>query len=450
MLPSQLPSIDKLLNAAALAPLVAQHGPALIKHRLRNLQNQVRASGDIPDWAGTPEAYAARLRTALSGQGYRRVHNLTGTVIHTNLGRAPLSGALWDEIKPLVTGAMNLEYDLAQGERGDREKVVEDRLTRLTSAPAATVVNNNAAALLLVLNTFALGKAVPVSRGELIEIGGSFRLPDIMKRAGCRLLEVGTTNRTHAKDFSAVAAQSAMLLKVHTSNYHIEGFTAAVGTAKLAALADKHDIPLCVDIGSGTLLDLRKLGLPDEPTPTRILASGAHLVTFSGDKLLGGVQAGVIVGQADLIAELKRNPLKRALRADKITLAMLDATLKVYEEPDRAPQKIPLLRMLTTSLETLERRAAKLRGQLAQRLPEYELQVRAAEGQIGSGAVPDQTLESRAVVIRHSQPKAVRMLEKRLRALPQPVIGRIQQGALWLDLRAVADFDELLDTAGSL
>ena len=444
MQPSDLPGIDKLINAPALRPLVAHHGPESVKRALRKLQGELRANGDIPGWAGAPKGYAERLETALAGQGYRPVHNLTGTVIHTNLGRAPMSGELWDSIKPLVTGAMNLEYDLAQGRRGDRERVVEERLTRLTGAEAATVVNNNAAALLLVLNTFALGRPVPVSRGELIEIGGSFRLPDLMARAGCRLVEVGTTNRTHLKDFAAVASDAAMLLKVHTSNYHIEGFTAEAPTSELAALGDEHDIPLCVDLGSGALLDLQKFGLPHEPQPGQVLSTGAHLVTFSGDKLLGGVQAGLIAGRKDLIAQLKRNPLKRALRADKVTLAMLDATLKIYEEPDQAPLKIPLLRLLTTPLGVLEKRAEALRDALAERLNGYGLEVVSSAAQIGSGAVPDKTLESRAVLIRHAKSKQVRDLEQRLRRLPQPIVGRIQQGALWLDVRAVADFDGLL------
>ena len=444
MQPSDLPGIDKLVNAPAMRLLVAHHGPESVKRALRKLQGELRAGGDIPAWACAPEGYAERLETALAGQGYRPVHNLTGTVIHTNLGRAPVSAEMWDSIKPLVTGAMNLEYDLARGGRGDREGVVEERLTRLTGAEAATVVNNNAAALLLVLNTFALGRPVPVSRGELIEIGGSFRLPDLMERAGCRLREVGTTNRTHLKDFAAVAGDAAMLLKVHTSNYHIEGFTAEVPEADLAALANRHDIPLCVDLGSGALLDLRKLGLPHEPLPGQVLNAGAHLVTFSGDKLLGGVQAGLITGRRDLVSSLKGNPLKRALRADKVTLAMLDATLKLYEEPDQAPLRIPLLRLLTTPVAVLENRAGRLRDALAERLEGYEVQVDASAAQIGSGAVPDRTLESRAVVIRHAKSKQVRDLEERLRKLPEPVVGRIQQGALWLDLRAVADFDGLL------
>ena len=450
MHPSDLPGIDRLVNAPALRPLVEHHGPDAVKRALRALQGELRAGGDIPDWAGSPEGYAERLASTLAGQGYRPVHNLTGTVIHTNLGRSPVSGELWDSIKPLVTGAMNLEYDLARGKRGNREQVVEDRLTRLTGAEAATVVNNNAAALLLVLNTFALRRTVPVSRGELIEIGGSFRLPDLMKRAGCRLLEVGTTNRTHTRDFSSVAEKAALLLKVHTSNYHIEGLTAEAPTSEMAALADRHGIPLCVDLGSGALLDLSRLGLPHEPMPGQVLDAGAHLVTFSGDKLLGGVQAGLVAGRKELIARLKRNPLKRALRADKVTLAMLDATLKLYEQPDQAPQRIPLLRLLTTSLPVLEKRAARLRDALAGRLDGYRLEVAVSAAQIGSGAVPDRTLESRAVVIRHGQSSRVRELEQQLRRLPEPVVGRIQKGALWLDLRAVADFDGLLAAVEAL
>ena len=447
---SRLPGIDKLLNASALRPLVAHHGPESVKRALRALQKELRAGGDIPAWATAPEGYAERLQATLAGKGYRPVHNLTGTVIHTNLGRAPLSGELWDSIKPLVTGAMNLEYDLADGRRGERERVVEDRLTRLTGAEAATVVNNNAAALLLVLNTFALGRPVPVSRGELIEIGGSFRLPAVMERAGCRLVEVGTTNRTHLKDFTAVADEAALLLKVHASNYHIEGFTAEAPTPELAALADQHGIPLCVDLGSGALLDLRKFGLPHEPMPHQVLAAGAHLVTFSGDKLLGGTQAGLIVGRDELVAQLRRNPLKRALRVDKVTLAMLDATLKIYEEPDRVPLRIPLLRVLTTPLPVLESRAERLRAALAGPLGGYRLEVAASAAQIGSGAVPDQTLESRAVVIRHERQSEVRELEQRLRRLPEPVVGRIQQGALWLDVRAVVDLDGLLAVVEAL
>ncbi|MCZ6657685.1 MAG: L-seryl-tRNA(Sec) selenium transferase, partial [Gammaproteobacteria bacterium] len=277
-----LPAIDALVNADELESLVTHHGPELIKNHLRDIQGGFRARGEVPEWAGTAKGYAEQLVPLLTSSGYQAVFNLTGTVVHTNLGRSPLSATLWQEVEPLVTQAMNLEYDLASGQRGDRDAVVEDRLVRLTGAEAATVVNNNAAALLLVLNTFALGGKVPVSRGELIEIGGSFRLPDIMERAGCELLEVGTTNRTHLKDFAKVATDAAMFLKVHPSNYHITGFTNAVSTAELAKLANDQQRPLCIDVGSGTLIDLRKFGLPYEPMPQHVLDDGADLVTFSG------------------------------------------------------------------------------------------------------------------------------------------------------------------------
>ena len=450
MEPRDLPAIDRLMHAPALAPLVARHGPALVKQCLREMQNELRGGGAIPAWAAAADSYAERLGMALAGRGYRPVHNLTGTLIHTNLGRAPLSGELWDAVKPLMTGAMNLEYDLAKGRRGDREGPVAERLARLTGAEAAAVVNNNAAALLLVLNSFALGGKVPVSRGELIEIGGSFRLPEIMQRAGCQLLEVGATNRTHLRDFAAVAEEAALFLKVYPSNYRIRGFTSEASTAQLATLAEQRGRPLCVDLGSGALLDLRKFGLPRETTPQEALAAGAHLVSFSGDKLLGGPQAGLIVGQADLIAELQRNPLKRALRPDKIALALLDATLKLYEQPDRLPQTLPLLRCLTLPLETLEARGEQLREALAGKLPGYDLQLAPSEAQIGSGALPDQTIPSRALVTRHAEAQMTRRLEKRLRALPQPMLGRIQQDALWLDLRTPLDWDGLLKAAAQL
>src|SRR5690606_39167447 len=272
------------------------------------------------------------------------VFNLTGTVLHTNLGRALPAPELFDAVRDLATRPMNLEFDLTTGVRGVRDAPVVRRLVLLTGAEAATVVNNNAAALLLVLNTLAHDRPVPVSRGELIEIGGSFRLPEIMERAGCRLLEVGTTNRTHPADFRrALAERPALLLKVHPSNFHISGFTRAVSTRELAGIARGAGVPLCVDLGSGTLVDLARWGLPHEPTPAEVLRHGADLVTFSGDKLLGGVQAGLIVGRRDLIDALNANPLKRALRPDKVTLALLDRTLALYEEPDTLPMRLPLL-----------------------------------------------------------------------------------------------------------
>ena len=443
MQPRRLPAIDKLLNAPALRPLVAQHGAGVVKEGLRALQDQLRRDGAVPDWAAQPREYGRRLAEGLAEHGYRPMHNMTGTLIHTNLGRAPLSRALWEAVQPLVTGALNLEYDLVEGRRGNRDGLVAKRLVRLTGAEDATVVNNNAGALLLLLNTLAEGQPVPVSRGELIEIGGSFRLPDLMRRSGCHLREVGTTNRTHLSDYAAVA-DAALLLKVHPSNYAIAGFTSAVGVGALAELAQRRKLPLCVDVGSGALVDLTRFGLPEEPLPGRVLAQGASLVTFSGDKLLGGPQAGLIVGRADLIAQLRANPLMRALRPDKITLTLLNEVLKLYEEPDRLAQTLPVLRLLTTPMKTLERRAETLLQVLDDKLPGWCLQAKASAAQIGSGALPTQRLDSRALVLSHTDAKAPPSLGQRLRRLEQPVLGRVQQGALWLDLRSVFDFDSAL------
>jgi len=446
-----LPSIDRLLRSAGLKTLLETHGTALVKHELRDLQQAWRAAGALPDWAQDMAAYPPVIESRLSGQGYRSVFNLTGTIIHTNLGRALLSREILDEVAPLVTRPMNLEYDLASGKRGDRDKIVEDRLKLLTGAEAATVVNNGAAALLLVLNTLALHDEVPVSRGELIEIGGSFRLPDIMERSGCHLQEVGTTNRTHLRDYqAAISEKTGLLLKVHPSNYHISGFTHSPSVRDLAELAHTNDLPLCVDLGSGTLVDLAKWGLPHEPTPQEVLAQGADLVTFSGDKLLGAIQAGIILGRTSFIEQLKRNPLKRALRPDKLTLTLLDRTLALYEDPDTLKDKIPLLRTLTTTMATLEARAARVEAALQGTLAEFHIEICDCASQIGSGSLPDAPIASCAVTISHESTNEVRQLLCRLRELPTPVIGRIHQDKVWLDMRGADVTEELTTNLASL
>ncbi|HEX6319865.1 MAG TPA: L-seryl-tRNA(Sec) selenium transferase, partial [Burkholderiales bacterium] len=336
---------------------------------------------------------------------------------------------------------VNLEYDLEGGRRGERDGHVEALLCRLTGAEAATVVNNNAAAVLLVLNTLAARKEVPVSRGELIEIGGSFRLPDIMARSGCRLREVGTTNRTHLADYAgALGPKTGLVLKVHTSNYAIEGFTAAASEKELAALCRERGLPLAVDLGSGTLVDLRRYGLPHEPTVQEALAHGADVVTFSGDKLLGGPQAGIIVGAKALIEKLRKNPLKRALRLDKVTLAALAAVLKLYLDPDRLAQRLPTLRLLSRPVEDIRQLALRI----APRLPRAE--VIDCESQIGSGALPTQRLPSAGLAIRPGDAR----LAARFRALPIPVIGRLQDGAYILDLRCLEDETGFVDQLGQL
>ncbi len=446
-----LPGIDRLLNDPALAEVVAGYGEPKVKDALRSLQAGWRKAGEGPDWAADASACARVVAESLGHQAYTPVFNLTGTIIHTNLGRALISPELYRAVEPLITQPMNLEYDLDSGARGDREKFVEDRLTLLTGAEAATVVNNGAAALMLMLNSLALGRTVPVSRGELIEIGGSFRLPDIMTRSGCMLVEVGTTNRTHLKDFAAaIDEQTGMLLKVHPSNYHIEGFTKEVSLSELAGLAADRDLPLAVDLGSGTLVDLRRYGLPHEPMPQEVLNQGADLVSFSGDKLLGATQAGIVVGRKDLIAELKKNPMKRALRPDKLTLAFLEQTLKLYDDPESLAETLPLLRTMTTSLEVLNQRAGQVKAALETTLSEFSVEVTDSECQIGSGSLPDRRLPSVAVTITHDEEARVRDLLERLRQLPVPVIGRLNERRLWLDMRGAARMDALLDNLATL
>lgn len=440
----KLPSIDRLLNATELSPLIATYGPGRIKSVLRDLQQTWRDSGEPPAWLDNPSGYASYLSKTLATADYQTIFNLTGTIIHTNLGRALLSAELLEEITPLVTRPMNLEFDLTTGKRGDRDAIVEDRLKLLTGAEAATIVNNGAAALMLVLNTFALGKRVPVSRGELIEIGGSFRLPDIMERSGCKLIEVGTTNRTHLKDFAgAINEDTGMLLKVHPSNYHVAGFTSTVSNSDLAKLGRDSQIPFCVDLGSGSLVDLTRWGLPHEPMPQQLLAQGVDLITFSGDKLLGGMQAGIILGRESLIRELKNNPMKRALRADKLTLAYLSKNLALFEDPERLPERLPLLRTLIVDSDVLRERAEAVVKALEPVTPDCKTTIEVADCQIGSGSLPDQTIDSICVSIHCEKERQLRDLQQQLRQLPTPVIGRLSQGRLWLDMRGAELLEEL-------
>ncbi len=443
----QLPSVDRVLNDASVTDAVARWGKRTVKLALRAVQDELRAATGVPEWATTASGYHDAIDAWLRrhvGRGYQPVFNLTGTLVHTNLGRSPLSPVLAAKALDAATRPLALEYDLDRGGRGDREGIVAHRLRLLTGAEAATVVNNNAAAVMLVLNTLARNREVPVSRGELIEIGGSFRLPEIMERAGCRLKEVGTTNRTHARDYNAaVTEQTALLLKVHPSNYRVEGFATGVAVREAADIAHDHDLPLCVDAGSGALVDLREFGLPREPLPNDLLRDGADLVTFSGDKLLGGVQAGIIVGKGPLIESLNANPMKRALRLDKIALVLLDETLKAYEDEATAMASIPLLGTIALPLDELERRGRAVADCLAQIDARIELETTRA--QLGSGALPGEIIESRAVTIAFDADKQLRSFEASLRHLDTPVIGRIADGKLVLDMRGAAPLDELLD-----
>ncbi|MBC7500808.1 MAG: L-seryl-tRNA(Sec) selenium transferase [Herminiimonas sp.] len=440
-----LPAVDRVLQWPLVAALIDVHGRDIVVDAVRAELAAWRAVHDVAADELIAAGIAARI-AALLAPSLRRVINLTGTVLHTNLGRAPLPPEAIAAMVTVASGASNLEYDLLSGKRGDRDAHVESWLCRLTGAPAATVVNNNAAAVLLTLNTLALRREVIVSRGELVEIGGAFRLPDIMLRAGCKLREVGTTNRTHLQDFEdAIGTRTGLLMKAHTSNYRVEGFTATVPEAGLSRLAQEHAIPFMVDLGSGTLVDLARFGLPHEPTPAETLANGADLVTFSGDKLLGGPQAGIIVGRADLIARIKKNPMKRAMRCDKLTIAALEAVLRLYADPERLVARIPALRLLARAATDIGAQAQRLQPVVAAWLADCaQVDVAPVRSQIGSGSLPVDLLPSFALRIVPGGPKKTsgRRLDdiaRTLRALPVPVIGRIAEGACLLDLRCLDD-----------
>jgi len=434
---ARLPSVDRLLRRPDTDALVAVYGRAAVTGAIRAVLDELRAArAALPQDVGRAVVGRASERLAAEARpSLRPVFNLTGTVLHTNLGRAPLPEEAIDALRVAARDATNLEYDLESGRRGERDHHVERLLCGLTGAQAATVVNNNAAAVLLVLNTLANRKEVPVSRGELIEIGGSFRLPDIMRRAGCKLREVGTTNRTHLADFAqAIGPKTGLVLKAHTSNYAIEGFTAEVPEPELATLCRERGVPFGVDLGSGALVDLRRFGLPEETTPAQAIARGADLVTFSGDKLLGGPQAGMIVGRAELVAQLRRNPLKRALRVDKLTLAALEAVLRLYQDPDRLVARLPVLRRLTRPAGEIRAMAEDLRPLLAAWAKAgVAVRVVDCESEVGSGAAPRRRIASAGLELRPGSNR----LAAALRALPIPVIGRLQDGALILDLRCL-------------
>jgi L-seryl-tRNA(Ser) seleniumtransferase len=426
-----------MANWPALAPLISRVGRPLVVEALRAWAEAKRGASEVAD----PETCARWCEARLSGLAVstlRRVFNLTGTVLHTNLGRALLPEEAIEAAVTAMRSPAALEYDLEGGARGERDDHIAPWLCRLTGAEAATAVNNNAGAVLIALSALAAGREVIVSRGELIEIGGAFRIPDIMARAGCRLVEVGTTNRTHLKDYAAaIGPDTAAIMKVHPSNYAVQGFTKSVAAAELVPLAREKGLPVIEDLGSGTLVDLETWGLPHEPTAREAVAAGIDVVTFSGDKLLGGPQAGLIVGRKDLVQRIAKNPLKRALRLDKVRLAALEATLRLYADPERLAKRLPTLRALAKPASEIRALAERLSPLLAAALgKEWQVGIQQVRGQIGSGALPVDLLPSCALSVKGN---GLDKLSGRLRRLPIPVIGRIEDSTLLLDLRTLDD-----------
>ena len=442
------PSVDRVLKDDVALIAIARFGRAATANAVRASIDRMREGVGIWSQESATVAIAGSALALLERAdvpSLRAVFNLTGTVLHTNLGRAILAEPAIAAAVEAMRRPVALEYELTTGQRGERDDHVRGLIREITGAEDACLVNNNAGAVLLVLNALGAGREAVVSRGELIEIGGAFRLPDIMTRAGVRLVEVGTTNRTHLGDYeTAIGCATALVMKVHTSNYVVQGFTAEVAATELATLAKAHGLPLVNDLGSGTLVDLTRYGLRSEPTVQEALAEGADIVTFSGDKLLGGPQCGIIAGRRDLVARIAKNPMKRALRLDKIRLAALEATLKLYRDLDRLPETLPALRAFVRQRADIRAQGERLAGPLAAALGcAYSVQMIDCASQIGSGALPLDTLASAGLAIaptgKRGTGSRLNTLAVAFRGLPVPVIGRISDGFFILDLRCLDD-----------
>ena len=442
----RIPKVDVLLEEDGIQKLKERYGRSCVKRVVQDELERVRIligeSVDETDALKAVEQLPDSISKSLEllyTPNIRSVINGTGTILHTNLGRAPLNREHAERLAVIAAEYSNLEYDLQRGERGERNAHFESLLCRLTGAEAALVVNNNAAAVLLCLSTLAKSGEVIVSRGELVEIGGKFRIPDVMEQSGAVLVEVGTTNKTHLSDYEkAITEETKAILKVHTSNYQIVGFTESVAVPKLKAIAREHEIPIIEDLGSGALVDLSKYGISHEPMVQEAIKGGADVVCFSGDKLLGGPQAGIIVGRKCYIDKMKKAPLTRALRVDKFTTAALEMTLEEYLSEERAMHRIPVLKMISEMPDAVKQRAQKLKSQLEQRELPAQIVLETCESQIGGGALPLEKISSTAVAIRSEICSASEM-EKRMRALPTPIIGRMINGAWAMDMRTIEE-----------
>lgn len=444
-----IPGVDELLKDPHLSAPLTEHGASIVTEAVRSALDDLRTGvlgGSVTEvTVGLIIAMVDDNIASLTRPSLRKVINATGTIIHTNIGRAILSTEAAEAVRIAALSNTNLEFDLASGGRGERDVHVEELIKRLTGAEAATVVNNNAAAVLLTLNTLAESKEVIISRGELIEIGGSFRLPEIIKKSGCVMREVGTTNRTHPADYlSAITPDTALIFKAHTSNYRVVGFTAGVSLSELAVLGKKHSIPVVEDLGSGSLVDLASYDLPDEPTAGESIRAGADIITFSGDKLLGGPQAGIIAGKKALIDLIRRNPLKRALRADKLTLAGLEATLRLYLDPARLASKLPTLRYMTRGLGEIEAVALRAAELLGAFLGEgFAVSVEPGESVVGAGAMPGRCIPTKVVSVSHFilGPDEI---SARFLSSKTPILGRINRDRFILDMRTIDDANDVV------
>ena len=448
---SSIPAVHEIQKISEVQNLINIHGHNLVTQAIRTTQNDFRklllSSESLKNIKIKKLEFVNQLKKNLSlltNDSLQRIFNLTGTVLHTNFGRALLSKEVINSIIKIASEPSNLEYDILNNKRGDRDSHIDERLCRLIGAEACTVVNNNAAAVVLVLNSLAKRKEVLISRGELIEIGGSFRLPEIMKSAGCKILEVGTTNRTHFEDFEdAIGKKSAMIFKAHKSNFNIEGYTSEVEEKEIVKLSKKNDIPFMVDLGSGSLIDLKYMGINLVQSPADTLAKGVDLITFSGDKLLGGPQCGIIAGRKDLITKIKKNPLKRALRCDKMTIAAFSTLLKLYENPERAKLEIPTLRLLNRKEKDIYKVAEKLYPSIKSKISNIaEVKIIKCKSQIGSGSLPVELLPSYGIKIsaknlKRNSNKFLQNISKKFRELPIPIIGRLSKDSLIFDCRCL-------------